>query len=200
MDGIDWASSAMQAARTRLDIATGNLANVSTDGFAPLVAHGRLTAHGVRIDRLVAPGHGPLRHTGRAYDFAIAGGGVFRLRDGNGHVSATRNGAFRRELDGTLRDDAGRVLQGLHGALRIPLGATIDDRGRVMLGGKQIDRIPIDATARLHAGYLEAPNVNAIEEMVNVLVAQRSFESAEKTVAAIDAVRQKASNDVARVK
>ncbi|MFY9718919.1 MAG: flagellar basal body protein, partial [Candidatus Cybelea sp.] len=41
--------------------------------------------------------------------------------------------------------------------------------------------------------------VDAIAEMVDVLAASRSFESAEKTVAAIDATRQK-SADAARVK
>ena len=36
--------------------------------------------------------------------------------------------------------------------------------------------------------------------MVGVLTSQRSFESAEKVVAAIDGVRQKDSNEVARIK
>jgi hypothetical protein len=36
--------------------------------------------------------------------------------------------------------------------------------------------------------------------MVGVLTSQRSFESAEKVLAAIDGVRQKSSDDVARIK
>jgi len=199
MDGIAWAASAMIAARTRLDIATGNLANVSSDGFHAALARGRLTAHGVEIAQVTTADHGAFRHTGRPYDFAIVGAGTFRVRGGGG-VVATRNGSFDRDRDGILRDAGGRVLLGLHGPLRVPLGASIDERGRVMLGGKQIDRIVVGRDATLRNGFIETANVNAIDEMVSVLAAQRSFESAEKTVAAIDGVRQKSSNDVARVK
>jgi len=35
MDGLTWAASAMNAARARLDIATGNLANAGSDGVSP---------------------------------------------------------------------------------------------------------------------------------------------------------------------
>lgn len=200
MDGIDWAASAMRAARARLEIATGNLANVSSDGFARMVAHGSLGAHGVRIVARQSTEHGPLRHTGRDLDVAIVGDGDFHVRDASGRIIATRNGAFARDRDGTLRDDAGRVLLGRHGPVRVPEGAAIDERGRVMLNGRELDAIPLERGARLRTGFLEAPNVNAIDEMVDVLTAQRSFESAEKVVAAIDGDRQKASNDVARIK
>jgi flagellar basal body rod protein FlgG len=98
MDGIAWAASAMVAARTRLEIATENLANVSTADFRPLAAHGTMTAAGVQITR---------------------------------------------------------------------------ERG-------------------------DATGVDAIAEMIGVLTAERSFESAQKTVAAIDGTRRKAA-DAARI-
>jgi flagellar basal body rod protein FlgG len=98
MDGIAWASSAMVAARTRLEIATSNLANASTNGFHAALARGRMTANGVEIER-------------------VRGG-----------------------------------------------------------------------------------NVDAIGAMIDELDAERSFESAEKAVSAIDETRQKSSNDVGRVK
>jgi flagellar basal body rod protein FlgG len=91
MDGIAWAASAMVAARTRLEIATENLANVSTADFRPLAAHGTITR----------------------------------------------------------------------------------ERG-------------------------DATGVDAIAEMIGVLTAERSFESAQKTVAAIDGTRRKAA-DAARI-
>jgi flagellar basal-body rod protein FlgG len=200
MDGIEWASSAMVAARTRLEIATGNLANVSTDGFKKAVARGVLTAGGVEIDRQISAQHGALRPTGQPFDLAIVGNGCFRVRDAHGTVTGTRNGNFTRDVNGCLRDSAGRALLGLHGAVRVPDGATIDERGRVMLAGRQIDRIPIDPGATIRSGFIECANVDAIGEMVTVLAAQRSFESAEKVVSAIDGTRQKAANDVARVK
>lgn len=45
----------MVAARTRLEIATDNLANVSTGGFARIAARGSLTPTGVTIARLREP-------------------------------------------------------------------------------------------------------------------------------------------------
>lgn len=110
-----WAASAMVAARTRLEIATENLANVSTDGFRPVTARGFLTSLGVAIER----GRGP----------QIA-----------------------------LRDSSNRRVTGL----------SISN------------------------------GVDAIAEMIDVLAAERSFESAQKSVAAIDQSRQKAA-EAARI-
>jgi flagellar basal body rod protein FlgG len=172
MDGIDWASSAMTAARTRLNIATDNLANVSSDGFHAAIARGRLTVRGVEIERVGTSDHGAYRHTGRPDDLAIVGEGTFRVQSSDGTVTQTRNGAFERDRFGVLCDAAGRKL----------IGTTLA------------------AGANVRSGFLETSDVNAIGEMVNVLTAQRSFESAEKVVAAIDGVRQKSSDDVARIK
>jgi flagellar basal body rod protein FlgG len=172
MDGIAWASSAMVAARMRLDIATDNLANVSSDGFHAAIARGRLTAHGVEIARVGTSDHGAYRRTGRPDDLAIVGDGTFVLRSADGTTAQTRNGAFERDRFGALRDAAGRKLV----ATTLAPGASV------------------------RSGFLETSDVNAIGEMVNVLTSQRSFESAEKVVAAIDGIRQKSSDDVARIK
>lgn len=189
----------MVAARTRLEIATGNLANVATDGFRKRVARGRLTASGVEIRPLVASSQGALRRTGRDFDFAIAGGGSFRVSDGSS-TYATRDGAFVRERDGRLRDGAGRALQGLRGDLIVPAGATVDERGGVHAEGRVVDRIPLPPASALRTGFLETANTDAVTEMVDVMAAQRSFESAEKVVATIDAASRKAAGDVAALK
>ena len=200
MDGIDWAAGAMLAARDRLDVATGNLANVSTDGFHKALARGRLTANGVAIARVTSGDHGAYRKTGRPYDLAIVGDGAFQVRDGAGHISTTRDGSFERDRFGSLRDAQGRAVLGLHGPVRVPEGATIDEGGRVMMHGTQVDRILTGRDSTVRSGFIETSDVSAIDEMVAVLTSQRSFESAEKVVSAIDGVRQKSSNDVARVK
>lgn len=120
----------MVAARSRLEIATENLANVSTDGFRRVAARGFLTALGVAIVREPA-GEQPIE---------------------------TRAGDFVRDPDGTLRNASGRRIVG----------------------------------PRLSNG------VDAIAEMIDVLAAERSFESAQKAVAAIDLCRQKAT-EAARI-
>ena len=52
----------------------------------------------------------------------------------------------------------------------------------------------------VQTGFLEMANVDAVHEMIDVLGAQRAFETAEKTLSAIDEERQKDADDVARVK
>ena len=129
-------------------------------------------AFGVAIAREPSRAHGALRRTGRDLDYAIVGDGAFRVRDANGTIERSRDGAFVRERDGSLRDGRGRTLLGIDLA-----------RG-----------------SSLRTGFLESANVDAIREMIDVLSAERSFESAEKVVAAIDGTRQKSANDVARVR
>jgi flagellar basal body rod protein FlgG len=198
MDGIEWAGSAMVAARTRLQIASENLANVSSDGFRRTLARGVLGANGVSIARLPATSHGALRRTGRDFDLAIVGAGGFRIRTASGSFTSTRSGAFTRERDGSLHDDAGGILWGSDGPLHVPDGAQIDVNGAVRKDGRSIGRLPLPPGSSVHTGFLESANVDAIAEMIDVLSAERSFESAEKVVAAIDGTRQK-SADAARI-
>jgi flagellar basal body rod protein FlgG len=202
MDGIAWAGSAMVAARARLEIATQNLANVSTDGFARITAHGSLTAGGVAIARRPdALARGALRRTGRDFDLAIVGKGAFVVADAAGNRSATRAGAFIREGDGTLRDASGRILIAGGHALRVPEGARIDERGCVIANdASTVDRIPLPPGSSIEAGFLEGASVDAIREMIDILCAERSFESAQKVVSSIDRTREKSASDVARVK
>lgn len=171
MDGIAWAGSAMEAAQSRLDIATGNLANVSTGGFEPLVARGALTKNGASIVVERGERHGALRPTGRDLDWAIAGDGAFIVRDRNGKLWRTRDGAFVRNRDGSLSDSQGRTLV----------------------------RTDVSRGSAVRHGFLETSGADAIAEMIDVLWAQRSFESAQKAVSAIDGARQRAA-DAARLK
>jgi len=200
MDGIDWAASAMSAARSRLDIATENRANASSDGFRKMTARGLLTSIGVRIERTPSDGQGALRRTDRPFDLALIGPGAFRVRDAAGRIIQTRQGSFTRGRDGILRDDAQRELLGTHGPLRIPQGARIATDGRVSANGVTTARLELDSRTTVRSGFVETSNVDAIAEMIGVLTAQRSFEAAEKTVAAIDQTRQKSACEVARLK
>jgi flagellar basal-body rod protein FlgF len=200
MDGIGWASSAMQAARTRLDVATGNLANGSTDGFHKRAVRGFLTALGVRLRIFSDDAQGGLRYTGRLFDLAISGGGSFRLREPGGAVAASRGGSFFRDRFGRLADGSGRVVLGRHGALRVPDGSSIDASGAVRSNGVVVDRIALAPGASIRPGFLESSNVDAISSMIDVLTAQRSFETAQKVLSAIDQTRERGVTQVAQVK
>jgi flagellar basal-body rod protein FlgF len=200
MDGIEWAASAMNAARMRVDTAAENLANGSTDGFRKSDVRGFLTAQGVAMQRTQNGAQGPLRHTGRAFDLAIVGSGSFRLRDAHGRVIATRSGAFIRDRFAHLVDDAGRTLLGVRGPVRLPQGASIDRNGTISQSGIALNRIALPNGSTLQTGFLEGSNVDAIGEMVDMLCAQRAFETAQKVLSAIDQTRERADTQVAELK
>lgn len=200
MDGIGWAASAMNAARTRLDVAAGNLANGSTDGFRKTDVRGFLTATGIAMTRSRSTSQGPLRHTGRQFDLAITGAGNFRVREGSGHVSVTRDGAFTRDRFNRLVDDSGRVLLGVRGPICVPDGATIDASGTVSRNGMVLNRIALPNGSSVRSGFLEGSNADAIGEMIDVLTAQRSFETAQTVLSSIDQTRERANTQVAQLK
>ena len=190
----------MSAAQSRLEIAADNLANAPSNGFRRRAAVGFLGAGGVRISGRATSDQGALRHTGRSFDLALIGEGTFTLRDPIGTISHTRGGAFVRDRSGHLRDDGGRLLMGTLAPVRVPDGAVIESDGEIRKDGRAYDRIALPHGTAVRSGFIETSNVNAISEMVDVLCAQRSFESAQKVLSAIDVTRQKASDELARLK
>lgn len=194
MDGMDWMGSAMRAARAQLDTAAHNLANAATDGFRKAIARVALDGRGLRVAERTSHEQGALRTTGRAFDLALLGEGAFRVG-----TSSTRNGSFTRDRNGWLVDDRGRRLHGACGALRVGEHASIAADGTVHDGGRIVDRIPLPPGTQLLAGALETSSVNPVGETLAILTAQRAFETAQKTLLAIDATREKAANDVVRV-
>jgi flagellar basal-body rod protein FlgF len=200
MDGMALMATAMRAARARLDISASNLANVSTDGFRRHVARVRLSPAGLVTASRSDAEQGPLRHTGRSFDLAIVGDGAFFLRDASGRISEARSGSFERDGFGRLADEHGRVLLGSRGALVAGASATIDARGVVHEEGSAVGSLRLKSGSVVQSGFLEGANVDAVHEMVDVLEAQRMFETAQKTLSAIDEAREKDVNDVARIK
>jgi flagellar basal-body rod protein FlgG len=200
MDGIDLMATAMHAAQAKLDVSAANLANVSSSGFRKRLTRIALTARGLVATTATDASQPPLRHTGRAFDVAVAGPGSFAVRDAAGRVSAERAAALERDRAGLLVDERGRVLLGERGPIAASADATIDARGIVRDGGRIAGRIALRGGAELESGFLEGTNVDGMHEMIDVLEAQRAFETAQKTLAALDDERQKDANDVARVK
>jgi flagellar basal-body rod protein FlgF len=200
MDGIELMASAMHAAQARLDVSAENLANVSSDGFRRRLAKARLDGNGISIGTTVDAAPGPLVKTGRALDLTAVDGGTIAVRDRNGSRALLRSASFERDAQGHLRDERGRMLLGACGPLVVSPDATIDANGIVRDGARVVDRIPLGRDVTLQTGFLERSNVDAVREMVDVVVAQRAFETAQKTLSAIDDVRAKTTSDVARVK
>jgi flagellar basal-body rod protein FlgG len=61
--------------------------------------------------------------------------------------------------------------------------------------GDPVDWDPEDnQTIRLVSGYLEASNVQIVEEMVNLITAQRAYEMNSKVIQSSDEMLQTAAN------
>jgi flagellar basal body rod protein FlgG len=193
---MTWMASAMRAAQAQLDTATHNLANVSSDGFRRLRAALTLTPAGLTVKESTDAAQGGIRETGRPLDLALLGPGAFRLTGG----IATRDGAFVRNRDGLLADQQGRLLLGDHGPIAFPATATVGADGTIRDGTRAIARLPLPGGTTVRSGALEESSVDAIGETLAILTAQRAFETAQKTLVAIDQTREKAVNDVVRLK
>lgn len=195
-------ASAMHAMQSRVDVAAGNLANVSSDGFRRSVARVSFGPRGLSASSAEDASAGALRRTGRTLDLTVVGSaGGMLVRDAAGKVALVRSASFERGGDGEWRDGHGRSLLCERGELRAGADAAVDERGVVTEpGGAVAGRIRLAGGATLQSGVLEGSNVDAVHEMVDLLGAQRAFETAQKTLSAIDDVRARESSDVARVK
>ena len=188
-------AGAMTAAQAQLETATHNLANVASDGFRRVRATLAFSEHGLTVRTAADSAQGGIRETGRTFDLALLGPGAFVVEGGS-----TRNGAFVRNRDGVLTDGEGRRLLGRAGPIRVTADATIASDGTVRADGRVINRLVLPAGTTVRSGALESSSVDAIGETLAILTAQRAFETAQKTLGAIDQARDKAVNDVGRLK
>lgn len=159
-------------------------------------------------------GQGILQRTGEDLDLAIDGPGYFVL-DGQEGESLTRQGMFQVTQDGVLAAADGRPVQwkGRRGVLQ-PTGASIriDSAGNVVQGGSNVGQIRIvdvnldhgiepdgiggfrilegaelvESDALVTQGFLERANVQTIDELVELIAAQRAFDSAGQAFKTID--------------
>ncbi|KPL68253.1 hypothetical protein SZ64_09045 [Erythrobacter sp. SG61-1L] len=201
----------MASAERRLEAAAQNVANASTPGFKRQASFAEAVTLADRADeRLPAQKifvdftQGRLSETGRAFDLAISGPAMLRLRDGDGFVYA-RGGSFAPNGEGLLADPAGRVLQLAGGGDLELKGASFEvlEDGTVLEDGLPTARIglydaghPAALTAQggstftapdgamaeaegsqIRQGFLEKSNVTMSDEMVAMMSSLRQAES-----------------------
>lgn len=157
---------------------------------------------------------GVLQSTGNALDLALEGGGFFVL-EGAGSEILTRNGEFSLTERGVLVNPSGFPVQwaGGRGVIDPLKGAVrIDSDGRVNQEGLAVGQIRVvnvdgprsiepdefggfrlrdgaqytEANATVSQGFLERANLETIDELVELIAAQRSFESASQAFKTID--------------
>ena len=141
---------------------------------------------------------------------------------------STRAGNFIANNEGYVLDSDGNYLLGLGGYLQVPTDAgqiVIDELGGIYADGEFIDEIQLvdfenydyiekfgnnlysvvdgaqmkDMGGKVAQGYLEQSNVQAVDEMVNMITITRAYEANQKVITTIDNMLEKAVNSVGRL-
>ncbi len=186
------AASGMKAQQMQVDTIANNIANANTNGFkknrlsfqslyyqtyrnqgAPL-GGGAVDATGLQVGSgteisgsAMVMEQGQLETTGHVFDLAISGPGFFEVTLANGDVRYTRDGSFRRNVDGELVTAEGGYLtpritleDGVVEVTISPNGTVsfVDDQGNNQLAGEiRITRFPNPMGLKAEGGnYLSA--------------------------------------------
>ncbi|MEE2939861.1 MAG: flagellar hook basal-body protein [Planctomycetota bacterium] len=165
---------------------------------------------GTRVDL----SQGILERTGESLDLALDGPGFFVL-DGPTGETLTRDGSFQLTDRGVLVSHDGRAVQwqGKRGVIDLSgPDVAIDNSGVVRQGAVAIGRVRVvdvegtdaiepddtggfrvregatlvESDAVVVQGFAERANVETIDELVEMIAAQRAFESASQAFKTID--------------
>ncbi|MBU8934561.1 MAG: flagellar hook-basal body protein [candidate division Zixibacteria bacterium] len=157
---------------------------------------------------------GMFDRTGNPLDLAIDGDGFFSLELEDGSTALTRNGSFSVNKEGMLAAPGGGIVVSEGGAIEIGNGkVSVSHTGEVQVDGvvmgqitpvtvedvQQLEKIgrgmllaPEDAElltvdhAVIRQGYVESSNVDIVGEMVDMIIAYRSYEANSKSVQSQD--------------
>jgi flagellar basal-body rod protein FlgF len=167
---------------------------------------------------------GTLKSTSEALHLALEGPGFFVVDTPQGEA-LTRRGDFRLDSEGKLVTQAGLPVLGEGGAIHVD-GKTpqISPDGSVRVNGEIVARLRIaqvasstqvtplggdlyaaaqlpegNDAARVRQGFLEASNVESVQEMVRLMETMRHFESVQRFVRGYDDMMGKAISELGKV-
>jgi flagellar basal-body rod protein FlgF len=153
--GMDVSAAALRYWEQRQNIASSNIANVSTDGFKGQRAFAQLMGDGASptISTATDLSAGPMSTTGAPLDLAIQGAGFIVVQTANGE-RLSRGGSMQINAQHQLADRTGNPVLGqadaaggIAGPVTIPAGTahlTIDAGGTVIADGKQVARLRLE--------------------------------------------------------
>ena len=171
---------------------------------------------------------GALQRTGNPLDIALSGQACLAVQTPQG-VRYTRDGALTRSAQGLLVQTNGGspVLDQAGRPIAIPARArdiTISPAGDIRADGVSVGRLQLAAVGpgtgavkqgddlfaqasaapagpdvTVHQGFLEASNVNIVQEMVAMIAVQRAYETDQKMSQAEDDATNKAVNDAPKM-
>lgn len=222
-EGIYAAAAGMAAQQAQIDAVSNDIANVNTTGyhserigFRDLMYTAEqnvpVGAGAATIDLGRTEAEGSLQQTGNPLDVAITGPGYIQVRQADGSVALTRNGALSTDASGAVvTSDGNRLVP----PITLPKGADpsnlkIAADGAVTLNGQTLGKltvvdVPNEAglraagdglfvptaasgaatpvsTSTIEQGSLEASNVDMGSAMVDMIQAQRGYELASQAI------------------
>lgn len=169
---------------------------------------------------------GEIQSTRNPLDLAIEGEGFFKVKTPEG-VRYTRNGNFRLTREGVLVQSNGFPVLSRNGEITLRGNQiAVEKDGAIKVDGADRDKLALITFADLKAlkkegktlfklegeqeekeaegagviqGALEGSNVNAMEEMVQMIDSLRTFEACYKIVQVQDELNAKSVNELAKV-
>ncbi|MCP4255190.1 MAG: flagellar hook-basal body protein [Candidatus Scalindua sp.] len=149
IDGIELASSGLDAYANVQETIARNLANANTVGFKKNMISFKTVLEGesstLQTDYGIDYSHGSLTYTGNTFNMAIDGDGFFAVETANG-IRYTRNGQFKLGNTGEIITDTGSKVLGQAGPILIPKGGgeiLVDKKGIIKVNDKEIGRLMI---------------------------------------------------------
>lgn len=210
-DAITEGYTALESRMRQLEVVANNLANARTTGFKRDFARILETETGKDLGTFPDLKPGDMIATGNDLDAAIDGPGFFVLQTPEG-VRYTRAGNFVVNADGNLvNKDGHAVLSTSNAPISPGSGAVAIGNGGILtvdgvetatlkiVNFRRIDPLEKEGFSRyvwrggpeevfdvpeprVTGGYLESSNVNAVDEMVNMIGAYRDFESVQRMI------------------
>lgn len=167
---------------------------------------------------------GVFDRTGNPLDLAIDGDGFFTLQLPDGTTGITRAGSYEVNADGVIQFPGGAILMGESGPIQVNNGkisiaatgevdvdgftvgkivpVTVDDLTKLDKAGSSLFIVPQNVPlvpvtySTVQQGYVEASNVDIVQEMVEMIISYREYEANAKAVQTQDESLQQLFNRV----
>jgi flagellar basal-body rod protein FlgG len=166
---------------------------------------------------------GTLKASAEALHLALEGPGFFVVDTPQGEA-LTRRGDFRLDSEGRLVTQQGMPILGENGHVHIAGTPQIAPDGAVRVEGQVVAQLRVaqvapdspltsmgadlyggtqlpqgDSSARVRQGFLEASNVESVQEMIRLIETMRHFEGVQRFVRGYDDMMGKAISELGKV-